>query len=163
MTRFAVGIDPGITGAVAAIGLVNGRPQLWHIDDIPTTKTNNRSMVSAALFRATLQEIESQWGKPVAVGVELVSARPKQGVTSSFRFGQSLGIVQGVIAGMGWPMLDVNPRKWKMDYALNGKDKDEARTLAINLFPDQAAFFRRKKDQGRADATLIACHVAANL
>lgn len=45
----------------------------------------------------------------------------------------------------------------------DGKDKDAARALAIELWPAQAQLFARKKDQGRADAALIALHHARTI
>ncbi len=50
----------------------------------------------------------------------------------------------------------VRPQEWKKLFNLIGKDKDAARLLVLDYFPDQAGLFVRKKDQGRADAALVA-------
>lgn len=79
---------------------------------------------------------------------------PGQGVTSMFNFGQGYGVIKGVLAGIGVPYKDATPQKWKKACGLIGSDKDAARLLAIELFPD--AELHLKKHGGRADALLIA-------
>lgn len=80
---------------------------------------------------------------------------PKQGVSSSFKFGRSLGLVEGVCDGLGIPVQWVTPNRWKKAMRL-GADKEASRQLAIRRWPEQAALFARKKDHGRAEAALIA-------
>ena len=78
---------------------------------------------------------------------------PGQGVSSMFNFGMGYGAIQGVLAGLCVPLHLVTPQKWKKHQGLIGKDKDCARTLAQQLYPE--ASLARKKDIGRADAILI--------
>ena len=49
----------------------------------------------------------------------------------------------------------VIPRVWKGYFGLSS-DKEQSRLKAIALFPDCANLFSRKKDEGRAEAALIA-------
>ena len=79
---------------------------------------------------------------------------PGQGVASMFNFGMGYGIIQGVVSALGIPYELVTPQSWKKRAGLIGKDKDNARTMAQQLYPD--APLGRKKDIGRADALLIA-------
>ena len=44
-----------------------------------------------------------------------------------------------------------------------GAAKDQSRALASNLFPQSAYLFKRVKDDGRAEAALIAYYGAAKL
>ncbi|HEY8162615.1 MAG TPA: hypothetical protein VIF34_10165 [Methylocystis sp.] len=62
------------------------------------------------------------------VFVEFVAARPKEGPTGAFSFGRPRGVIA----------------------------KDAARSEAIRRWPDKAQFFARVKDDGRAEAALIA-------
>ena len=80
---------------------------------------------------------------------------PKQGVTSSFNFGRSKGVVEGVFAAAGRPIVYVSPGVWKRALGLS-KDKGASRRRAIELWPDHTDKFRRAKDDGRAEAALIA-------
>lgn len=52
---------------------------------------------------------------------------------------------------------------WKRRFGLIGQDKDAARLLAIQRFPATAFQLQRKKDNGRADALLIALWVEHQL
>lgn len=65
------------------------------------------------------------------------------------------GIAEGVVAGAGWPLTYVSPAKWKRDLRLSA-DKGASRRRAIELWPSWAELFARVKDDGRAEAALIA-------
>ena len=93
-----------------------------------------------------------QYGTTV---VESVHSMPGQGVTSSFNFGRSLGATEGVFAACGRPIVYVSPARWKRSLGLSA-DKTASRRRAIELWPDRTALFGRVKDNGRAEAALIA-------
>ena len=88
--------------------------------------------------------------------MEQVGAMPGQGATSMFNFGEGFGIVKEVLGALQIPVRMVTPQRWKRFAGLTGKDKDAARSLAIQLHPEAAEYLRRKKDVGRADAIMIA-------
>ena len=81
---------------------------------------------------------------------------PGQGVASTFRFGESVGVVLGVLGALQIPVRMVTPGRWKKAAGILGRDKDAARTLAIQHHPEIADRLTRKKDIGRADAVCIA-------
>ena len=86
------------------------------------------------------------------VVVEAVHAMPKQGVSSSFKFGVSYGVALSLAQSLGtWSL--VTPKIWKHDLGLTS-DKNESLELARALWPD--APLARKKDNGRAEALLMA-------
>ncbi len=153
-----IGIDPGLTGAIAVIdhGLI------IEIHDMPVTAKNSGkgNQVNAGLLADLFEEIDGSYIDEnyvvSSVVIERVGAMPGQGVSSMFSFGRSLGVVEGVIASKGWPVEWVTPQKWKKKFGLIGKDKDAARTLCIEQHPSDIGYFKRKKDIGRADALLIA-------
>jgi crossover junction endodeoxyribonuclease RuvC len=87
--------------------------------------------------------------------VEQVGAMPGQGVSSMFAFGQAYGMVLGVLAGLYIPVRTVTPASWKRAMKLN-TGKDAARAEAARRWPQQAGEFRRVKDDGKAEAALIA-------
>jgi crossover junction endodeoxyribonuclease RuvC len=149
-----IGIDPGSTGAIACF--VDG--ELLDVEDMPVAD----GCVVAALLRSVLVEfaVAGFDDRPVVV-VEKVHAMPKQGVSSTFKFGRSLGVIEGVVGGLAWPLTWVTPQDWKKGTGLIGKDKDAARLLAIETWPEHAKTFERRKDVGRADAALIGSRGAA--
>ncbi len=144
------GVDPGLTGAIA---LLHDDGRFFGVFDMPTMAkgSGKKRCVNAADLSKILSD---QHEMTVKVVLERVSAMPKQGVSSVFSFGESYGVCRGVVAALGIPLEQVTPQAWKKKFSLIGKDKDAARTLAIETWP--LAPLSRKKDQGRADALLIA-------
>ena len=140
-----LGVDPGaVSGAYA---LVTSNPQaiaLPTVDDIPIVDRQ----VNAAEWSRIVKQL-----KPDVAVVEQVGAMPKQGVSSMFKFGMGCGLIRGVLAGAGVPIISVTPAKWKKHFSLNS-DAEKSRALAIRRFP--TAPLARKKDHGRAEALLMA-------
>lgn len=152
--RLILGVDPGQTGAIAL--LADGRSEGF-IDMPVNARRAGGSEVNAAELSARLRATLRQHpGAYVMAVLEAVSSMPRQGVTSSFRFGESFGIVKGVLAALGIGYILVPPQMWKKHLRLTGCDKDAARTLVIQRFPECAENMKRKKDVGRADALLLA-------
>lgn len=98
----------------------------------------------------------------VMVVIEKVHSMPKQGVASSFKFGDGYGQIKGLCAGLGYPFILVTPQQWKKTI-LNGYDwkgnKDSSiayvkqRYPDINLKPTERS---RKDSHGLADAVCLA-------
>jgi hypothetical protein len=137
-----LGVDPGATGALAAV-LDTGN-LLW-VEDMPDP-------LHGALIGDLLDD--PQWGNYVAA-VEAVHSMPGQGVSSTFKFGTSYGIVLGALGYARIPYRLVTPNQWKKAMRVTS-DKDTARERATELWPGSASLFARKKDNGRAEAALIA-------
>ena len=143
-----IGIDPGISGAIAFMH--DGK--VTRVIDMPTTrKTTGKGLQIDAYELASLLS-----GYNIMVIVEAVSAMPNQGVSSMFSFGKSAGIIEGVLAANRLQYSFVRPQQWKKMFGLSGKDKDASRKLCIRDHPEIAHRLQRKKDHGRAEAILIA-------
>jgi len=149
-----IGIDPGITGAIY-FNTVEGKI----VVDMPImAKTSGKgNQINPYELTSLLMQppIDRLTGIKAAY-LESVHAMPGQGVSSVFSFGKSVGTIEGVLAALNIPLVMVTPQRWKKNAKLIGKDKDAARTLAIQLYPELSDRLSRKKDIGRADAILIA-------
>jgi len=146
-----LGIDCGASGALAFFDHVAGT---LDVIDMPVVqvkrgaklKTEISPQMLAALIRAR---------NPTSATVEKVGAMPGQGTSSMFQFGRGVGVIEGVLAALQIPTSYVTPQVWQK--AVQMRDgKDGARARAAELFPAYAQMFARKKDDGRADAALIA-------
>lgn len=150
---FIIGIDPGAAGAVA---ILEDDGNLVHVFDMPSVEVVSggkaKRRVSPEMLAAELRLYADQGA--VAV-VEQVGAMPGQGVSSMFAFGQAFGIVLGVLAGLAIPTSTVTPARWKKTLQLNA-GKDASRAKAAQLWPAHAKEFSRVKDDGKAEAALIA-------
>lgn len=151
--KLTIGIDPGLSGAVAILS--DGR--FVDVFDMPTAGRGKaaRQVVNSSALAAMLREhVSAHTGASVIAAVEAVGAMPKQGLSSTFRFGESCGAVQGVLAALRIPIIRPAPQAWKRSYGLIGADKDASRGIAIERYPE--APLSRKRDHGRAEALLIA-------
>lgn len=146
-----IGIDPGNSGAIAAI--TDGPGKLIDAFDMPVID----KAVSAPVLVDMLRALEFDHGAPDLVVIERVASMPKQGVASTFKFGTAYGIAQGVIGGLGWRHTLVTPQAWKKAMGCTS-DKERSRRLAIERWPVRADLFARKKDDGRAEAALLALY-----
>jgi crossover junction endodeoxyribonuclease RuvC len=143
-----VSIDPGLSGAIA---LLDG-DQLVAVEDMPAIAKR----VNAAVLDTLLADWKHTFGNISRVVIENVHAMPKQGVTSSFTFGRAFGVAEGVAIAAGHVVTYAEPSVWKASMGLRGKPKDASRQLATDLWPSWSDSFKRVKDDGRAEAALMA-------
>lgn len=148
------GIDPGYTGAIA---LLDPGPRKLLVHDMPVAPSPKGKPELDLHQLGTL--LDPDWegsGNAVAV-LEKVATMPGQGISSAFRFGEGYGALQMALVGHGWQRNYVTPARWKAHFRLS-KDKGVSRSLASQRFPDQAHLFSRVKDDGRAEAALMALY-----
>lgn len=152
MKKYIIGIDPGKTGAIA---MLDDDGELITMDDMPAIGKH----VSVALLKNIFHECqkcaEPRLGERVTCVIEDVYSSPQMGVTSAFSFGRSKGAVEAMAAGLGMRLVYVTPAKWKKDMSLT-KNKGHSRALATQRWPADAELFKRVKDDGRAEAALVA-------
>lgn len=155
-----IGIDPGIGGAVAC--LIDG--ELFDVEDMPTFTVVKGKRKSTTVNPAGIVDILRTFAtanlETPTVVIERVHSMPGMGSTSAFSFGDSFGVLRGVVAALAYPVLFVEPRGWKKAAGLSA-DKGQARRLASERWPAQAGLFTRVRDDGRAEAALIAAFGAA--
>lgn len=147
-TGYAMGIDPGIEGGWA---VVDDDDSLVAAGALPTVGEGRSRVLSAPLFTSLVTLYP-----PKSVALERVGAMPGNGAVSMFRFGQSVGVIEGVLGALGTPIIRVAPTVWKRSFGLP-REKEAARQKAIETWPALATLhFSRKKDHGVAEAALIA-------
>ena len=155
MLKLYIGVDPGASGALAA--LTEDR-RIESIIDMPMIK---KGLVDGAAVARWVGEVRSAYRTDRIVGarVEQVSAMPRQGVASSFNFGSAYGGVVSALHACKVPIDFVTPAKWKRDMKLEAA-KDASMRMVAMKWPDRVEeYFKRMKDDGRAEAALIALHM----
>ena len=155
---FLLGFDPGVSGAIALLAPDN---QVWWVDDMPTMPklSGKGNWVDPEgvdeLINQAILDADSENKKLIAV-VERVHAMPGQGVTSTFGFGFGFGVLISALTTNKVQFITVTPQSWKKKFELIGLGKDASRLAALGLHPEVALRLKRKKDNGRSDAILIA-------
>lgn len=155
-----IGIDPGLDGAVAIIGLANDEIT---IRDMPTRKDGKKRHYDIAAMRDVLAHYVG--GDVIArVMIEQVHAMPGQGVVAMFSMGHGLGVWEGLLVGLGLSYSRVTPQRWRKEMLAGfqavetpKQRKEQSMLQAQRLFP-RGTFTgpRGGALDGRADATLIA-------
>lgn len=134
---FILGIDPGVSGGMALI-------------------STDLSFIEVQVFKhSTPADLASQLlSKQDLISMaylEGVNAMPKQGVSSTFKFGMNYGLWQGMLTALNIPFQRVYPLKWQTVMSCRTKgDKNISKTRAQELFP------KLKITHAIADALLIA-------
>jgi hypothetical protein len=147
----SIGIDPGLGGAVAVLASDGA---LEAIADTPVlvlrTSRGTRQEYDIPGLVALLAPYS---GHKSHIILEEAQAMPGQGTRSMFTCGLGMGVWLGVLAALQLPHTRIRPHVWKKALGL-GKDKEQARLRAMQLYP--GADLRRRTDHGRAEALLLA-------
>jgi len=137
------GIDVGMKGALTVMD--NGDSI---IDIIEFNKGTERDICDAIIEHTrdcTLSE--------VMAFIENVHSMPKQGVASSFKFGDGCGFLRGLLTALKIPYEKVTPQTWQKALGcLSHGDKNITKAKAQQLYPS------RKITHATADSILIAVY-----
>lgn len=163
--QFHIGVDPGVTGAVAVLETATRKVDLYDTPIVCVKSGKKMKNVMDLHNVVSLMQMLTG-GRDVLVTIEKVNAMPGKvagggrrtiGATSAFNFGVGYGMWLGVLASLRLPYQQVIPATWKRALMLTGSDgKDADRIRAIQLYPQAAPQLNLKKHHGRADALLLA-------
>ena len=154
-----LGVDPGVTGAVA---LYDTAARTLEVYDFPTYKKKVgkkvRNFVDCKLLSNVL--VQCNQAAPLDMAfLEANNGRPAGGVKIGAVSIWSMATAQAY-AEMGLmaneiPTTMIAPSEWKKIGGVP-KDKEAARHMAIQRFPKFSHLFARKMDHNRAEAALLA-------
>ncbi len=153
MTLF-VGIDPGLSGAIA-FRRSDDEMDVLPLPVLTITKAKGIRRVLDLTALANILDDKTKSATGARVFIEHVSAMPKQGVASMFAFGETYGAIKGIVAAHFLPMTLITPVMWKAKLKVS-KNKDDARYRASQLMPRFAHLWSRRSEDGLAEAAMIA-------
>ena len=136
---YVLGIDPGRKGAIA---ILDADTMSVACIDMPDTTAALHEFI-AGLPLIKLCTVEKPF-YPQMIGV-----------TNAAKIAQAYGTLIGALAWRDIPFIEVRSNKWKPAMDLS-TSKAASREKASQMFPDQAEQFKRVKDDGRAEAALLA-------
>jgi len=138
MARY-MGIDPGKSGAIA---VMDSEEMSVCVYDMPATVEEKRSVLSE------IGSVRCAW-------IEKPFFPRMIGIKNAVTIAQAYGEMKACLFYAGIPTFEIPPAAWKKHFGLS-TDKDASRAHASNVYPDQAHLWARKKDDGRAEAALLA-------
>jgi crossover junction endodeoxyribonuclease RuvC len=153
-----LGIDCGVHGAIARLDN-NGAQLALAIEDMPTLQIKKRKGQPSQIDVPQLARIIDE----MTFGADLIVIEQAQMIPGTGQISQvaqqwkNFGLVYGMAASSFRRIELVQPAQWKRELHCP-RDKDGARQRASQLLPQHAGLWRLKKDDGRAEATLIALY-----
>lgn len=166
MSKLIIGIDPGLTGAIATnTGLVWDLPVLAKGTGKQAAITKHLDPKGLYnLFYHIIKQAEDL-NQEIVVYLERQYYRKKvnpktkqeipQGGSSIFSLGDTYGVCRSMAPIFGIKMETIMPSVWKPKMGIT-YDKEVCRARAIELYPASYDYLKRKKDHNRAEALLIA-------
>lgn len=139
MTRTILGVDPGRQGAFALLDADDLRVASF---DMPDTIAGVHALV-LGLPKITICALEKPF-YPQMIGV-----------TNAAKIGEGYGVLKSALAWRDIPVREIRPAEWKKSLNLTSR-KGDSRDRAGMFFPADADQFARVKDDGRAEAALLA-------
>ena len=163
---FTIGVDPGSPLTIGV--LVEGEPLNVYSDEQvavqlvkagrKTASWVNQAALITSILRGLKAEAEADGYKPMVV-IERVTIRPNESLSAGIPFVGSMFLVEGICSGLRLPCRLVPPSVWKPALKIPvtlQNPKEPARLRALEVWPDRADMFTRKKDHNRAESLLIA-------
>jgi len=136
-----LGIDPGKSGAFAVLDCYHMHVRTY---DMPGTLDEKRALIS------DIGAVKCAW-------LERPFFPRMIGIKNAVTIAQAYGELKACLFFAGVPTFEVDPSAWKKTMRLS-TDKNASRALASQYFPDSADQWARVKDDGRAEAALIALY-----
>lgn len=144
--KTVLGIDVGMKGALS---FYDGVELICY--DMPTFERNKTHRLDGHRIAEIVKT-----NQPTHAWIEQVNAFG-MGATSAYNFGFGCGVIEGVFSSLGVPFSYVTPQVWKKAMGCP-KEKDGARARATQLFPTFADNWSLKRQDGVAEASLIALY-----
>ena len=147
------GVDPGLDGAIA---FFRPRDRWLSVFAMPTVDVIRNKKQKREIDCKAVSAIFRQHAPFCDLAaVEGVSGIAGQSAGSSFVFGQATGIVLGALGHYAMPVLRPAPAVWKRAMGVTA-DKRSSLAKASLLFPQHSGLWTRLKDDGIAEAALLA-------
>jgi crossover junction endodeoxyribonuclease RuvC len=122
---YYIGVDPGASGSIVCI---NER-------GVPLLLMPLKNMTDTDIKENL--ELLMQLSLPLNGVLERVHSMPKQGVSSTFKFGSSFGALGAHLVWAGVRFELVTPHKWQGDLSCRSRgDKNVTKRKAQQLFPN---------------------------
>lgn len=155
-----IGIDPGLTGAIAYLGAS------WcAVRDLPTRlDATGEKCIDVRALAAQLQETVPQGSNILACMERLLPGGARESASNTWSVGvqhRTHALIDATLTLLGIDVELVTPQQWKKLYGFTGKGVNkigvtkQAVDLAQRLYPDLLPDIRLQKHHNRAEAVLV--------
>lgn len=148
-----LGIDPGLTGALAAI-FPYDEQAVYDLPVMQNVRAAEKGRKRMHLDPLALTQLLEPFDAGECLVVMEYTQAGMKGALANYSLGHSSGVLMGVLSSLGFTYEMVRPQEWKKAFGLLKAEKDDSRKVALKLYPSLP--LTRKKDHGRAEAILLA-------
>lgn len=165
-----VGIDPGVSGALACY-CPSGEvpPKVWNIPTLTVcrggkTRAGNPKRkriydeTAAISLLCEVGEIAETHHLQLRVALEDVQAMPRDSKPGCFTFGESKGFWRGALSALRMSYVLIRPNEWRPAMLGRGANKAEAIAMAKRLCP--TVDLSGTSGHNRAEALLLAVYLS---
>lgn len=150
--KLRIGVDPGKGGALCLYNTETKKVLQCHDMPLEPARAKGKTAISPTGIAEVLSGYAVLGGGVLIL--ENVFSRPGEGVSSSFNFGRSKGLIEQAAACLDLPLVLITPQMWKKHYSLIKTPKSDSIALAVQMFGNE--YIKLKKHDGRAEAMLMA-------
>jgi hypothetical protein len=154
-----IGIDPGQSGGIACIEVYKSDGAInTQLTPMPSTEVDIWEVIWGFYETHGRRHSLTHGMYSVCAVIEHVHAMPKQGVSSTFKFGVGYGGLRMALIAASIPFEEVTPRTWQKALGVVVRKKTETKTQFKNRLKAKAQqlFPRESITLKTADALLIA-------
>lgn len=161
---YVLGIDPGVTGALAIVRYTPGHVPTVDVHDFPkiTLTVSRRARERLDNHKLwSLMQVLSAIGPDLAVLEDIESGGQRPNQRGGVTLGACFGAPYMAIVACGLPLHLTLPRDWKTALKVpagrtDREKSDAARTAATRIFPANSHLWPLVKHHNRAEAALLA-------
>jgi len=152
VSNYFIGIDPGTTGALA----LASKDKAAYVLDMPTRIINKKTRLDEHELLRLVKRFKLAGATHCFL--ERAQAAPGQSAPAMFSYGQCYGSIRMALVSAQVPFTEISPALWKRGLSLTGgrENKMQSLEMARALYPEMEEYLKRQKDNGRAEALLIA-------
>lgn len=154
-----ISCDPGQTGGIC----IFENNKLVENVYIPQLPDKSVDIITLLDWFYTWRAVYEHNMEAVSTCMEKVHSMPKQGVSSTFKFGKTTGQLEVLLRTVSRANhTEIRAQDWKKSFGLKGKNKHEAVDLALSMEPKlfsfnkkQEGYINKQRQSGIADAYLM--------
>lgn len=158
-----IGIDPGKSGAIAAI---DEDRRVHALMVVPVIKPKRgKAFYDTRAMRAIFTDVIGLCGDPqphAACVIEKAQVYQHDGKVSAFSNGEGYGLWRGFLSAFNIPYMEVKPKSWQA-IVLHGQPKGDTKAMALNvatqMWPNES-FLRTPRCTTRHDGLIDAICIA---